>query len=147
MKGHAVIISKAVEDIGHKLKIINPNYTVLINAEIMADDDSCYEKAHIVYPPYNDEVRFIGAICRFASFYDMTCFFYIDSTGDKWKVDSNGNMTAYPELVLNEEKCEIMGHIPAMAYGYLLYRKYPELIGIRDVESAQKNLNDIDRKI
>ncbi len=144
MKGHAVLISNAVEDIGHKLKIINPNYTVLSNAEIMKADSACSEKAHIVYPPYNDEVRFIEAIYRFTALYEIPCFYYIDSTGDKWKVDSNGEMTAYPDFTLNEDKCVIMGHIPAMAYGYLMYRMYPELIGIRDIESAQKKLNDYD---
>lgn len=141
MKGRAIIPASEITDIRHKLKVINPDYTVISNININAD------KVYIVYPHYEDEARFIEAICRFTAFYGLDTFYYIDSTGDKWIVDNNGNMTACPELNINEENGDVMGHIPAMLYGWLVYKRYPELMKIRDVESGQKKIKDSGQQI
>ena len=141
MRGRAIIPASEITDVRHKLKVINPDYTVVSNIKIN------FDKAYIVYPPYEDEARFIGAICRFAAVYGLDSFYYVNSTGNKWRVDNNGNRIACPELVINEENADVMGHIPAMLYGWLVYKRYPELMKIRDVESVQKKINDSGQQI
>ena len=132
MTNYAIIPTAAVNDLSHKLKVIKPDYTVIQNAEIWVSGDAAAQNAHIVCPPYDDEERFVDVICRFASVCGVDTFFYI-SGSKKYIVNANGNMTAFPELVVSTENAEQMGHISAMAYGYLLHKRYCELKGIRDV--------------
>ena len=63
MRGRAVIPASVTADIKHRIKVINPYYTVIGNIYINND------KAYVVFPPYDDEIRFIGAVFLFAAFY------------------------------------------------------------------------------
>ncbi len=120
------------DDFPHKLKVINRNFRILENIILKVPDEYYFEGAYQIFPPYDDEKHFIKVMNNFAEFYNIPDYFYTDADGMKYLIKNKTKIPA-DKLEIITENAEETGEIPAMAYGYMINKKYPELKPIRDI--------------